>query len=314
MARILITGANGFVGARIAEAARSAGHDVLSIAGPHSPAETLRVDVSEKTSVAALRTYGDMDAVVHAAGIAHRTRGVSAQELHKVNALGPQYTAELAAVCGTKRFVLISSVLVYGRSGRVPGKFVSESDACSPDHPYAESKLDGERLAAQACAAAGIAFTALRPAPIIGERGKGNFDRLMRAIASGRFIRIGRGSNRRTLVYVGDVADAAVKCAVESLHGTFNLGAPPITMHEIVDEISIAFGRRPPKTYVSTEVGQAAANVLQALPLTRERGSTLSNWLAEDIYSTDAATAAGIGAKTPIREAIQLAVDEFRDQ
>ena len=124
----------------------------------------------------------------------------------------------------------------------------------SPTHPdtfYAQTKLAAERIVLNSRGADGQPLgTVLRLGAVYGSRIKGNYERLTYALASHRFIPIGNGSNRRTLVYDKDVGRAAALAVSHPAaagrvfnvtDGTFH------TLNEIIESICSALGRKPPR-------------------------------------------------------------------
>jgi len=92
--------------------------------------------------------------------------------------------------------------------------------------------------------------TVLRLGAVYGSRIKGNYERLTRALARHRFIPIGNGFNRRTLVYNRDVARAAVLAVSHPAAAgrVFNVTDGGFrTLNEIIESICSALGRKPPR-------------------------------------------------------------------
>jgi UDP-glucose 4-epimerase len=88
---------------------------------------------------------------------------------------------------------------------------LDENSPVQPDTFYAQTKLAAEKIVLNARGAGGQPLgTVLRLGAVYGSRIKGNYERLTHALARHRFIPIGNGSNRRTLIYDQDVASAAV--------------------------------------------------------------------------------------------------------
>jgi UDP-glucose 4-epimerase len=92
--------------------------------------------------------------------------------------------------------------------------------------------------------------TVLRLGAVYGSRIKGNYERLTQALARGRFIPIGNGLNRRTLVYDKDVGRAAVLAVSypAAAGRVFNVTDGKFhTLNEIIESICSALGRKPPR-------------------------------------------------------------------
>jgi UDP-glucose 4-epimerase len=110
--------------------------------------------------------------------------------------------------------------------------------------------------------------TIVRLAAVYGPNMKGNYVRLLRALAAGKYVPIGDGRNRRTLIFETDVARAAVMLARDSrAEGqTFNVtDGRTHRLREIVAAISSALGRPAPRLYLPVKPVQVAADVLDAI-------------------------------------------------
>jgi len=138
MTRIAVIGASGFVGSAVVDAARSAGHDTLSLSGPRlATAGTTHEDVI--TALAA--QLGDVDVVVNCAGNpdASATR---IEDLEAANSVLPGVIGAAARRAAVPRYVHVSSAVVQGR---LP--VLDSSDRVDGFSPYARSKIGGENRA-----------------------------------------------------------------------------------------------------------------------------------------------------------------------
>jgi nucleoside-diphosphate-sugar epimerase len=164
------------------------------------------------------------DAVVHLANIAH-SRASDAQ-LRRVNVEGTLERAREAAAAGVRRFVYLSSSLAADAGDR-----------------YGRSKLAAERGLA---AAAGIEVVVLRPPLVYGPGVKANFLALMRALARGLPLPLASVDNRRSLLYVRNLADAVIRCldAPQAAGRTFNVtDGAAVSVPELCRRLGAALGR-----------------------------------------------------------------------
>jgi nucleoside-diphosphate-sugar epimerase len=143
--KILITGATGKVGSRLAR--RLAQDDrVCALVRDRTRAAYLSEDRVELVEGDLLNTESltaavrGVDVVVHCAAF---FRGATAEQAHAVNDLGTQRLASAARAGGVKRFIFTSTGLVYGSTG---GRLAREDDPCSPTVAYPVSKLAAERF------------------------------------------------------------------------------------------------------------------------------------------------------------------------
>ncbi|HET8940051.1 MAG TPA: NAD(P)-dependent oxidoreductase [Polyangiales bacterium] len=144
--KILITGATGKVGNRLAKRLAQRGDQVRALVRDPARATDLRDanievisgDLLDAASLAA--AVSGSDAVVHCAAF---FRGATAEQAHAVNDLGTRHLANAARAASVKRFVFTSTGLVYGPNG---GRLAREDDACAPSAAYPQSKLAAERF------------------------------------------------------------------------------------------------------------------------------------------------------------------------
>ena len=170
------------------------------------------------------------------------------QKYERINIGGTATVVEAAIKAGVKRIVLFSTIAVYGPSD---GCVRNEMSPTHPDTFYAQTKLAAEQIVVNARGADGQPLgTVLRLGAVYGSRIKGNYERLTHALARHRFIPIGSGLNRRTLVYDKDVGRAAVLAVSHPAaagrvfnvtDGTFH------TLNEIIESICFVLGRKPPR-------------------------------------------------------------------
>jgi UDP-glucose 4-epimerase len=136
---------------------------------------------------------------------------------------------------------------------------LTEESPAHPDTFYAKTKLEAERIVLDAKRKDGHPLgSVLRFGAIYGARVKGNYQRLVQALARGRFIPIGNGNNRRTLIYDRDVARASVLAAEHPAAAgkIYNVSDGHFhTLKEIIVAICDALGRNPPR--LSVPVGPA---------------------------------------------------------
>jgi nucleoside-diphosphate-sugar epimerase len=97
--------------------------------------------------------------------------------------------------------------------GRQSGEDIDEAYPVNPSTPYGRSKLEAESLVREWGSRHGVMTTCLRLPLVYGPSNKGNVLRMIDAIARKRFLIIGKGDNKRSMVYVENVVDAAIAVA-----------------------------------------------------------------------------------------------------
>jgi predicted dehydrogenase/nucleoside-diphosphate-sugar epimerase len=246
---VLLTGATGFIGARVAEvlALRDGWRVRALVHNPGSaarlarlPVEMIQGDLARPEDAA--RLVAGCDAVVHCAvGTAWGNR----REIYRVTVDGTRHLAEAALAAGARRFVHLSTMSVYGDDGRLTGTI----DETMPPRPtrggeYGESKLAAE-IALQKLAARGLAAVIFRPARVFGPFSRIFINRPIPAIAAGQFRWLGSPDVPCDMVYVDNVVEAivrALEAPEEKVKGeVFNISdGDPMTWREFYGEFARA--------------------------------------------------------------------------
>jgi nucleoside-diphosphate-sugar epimerase len=269
---VLITGATGALGPAVVRAFLSAGWDVrtLSRHAPAAPSEIATVPhfAAEVTDQQALeRAMRGVDVVVHMAALLHVTDPSKRleQEYQRVNVRGTAAVMAAARACSVRRVVALSSICVYGAQSGL----LDESSVPAPDTMYAVSKLDAEREALSARAATGEPLAVvLRLAAVYGPGIKGNYRRLVEDLARGRFVAVGKGSNRRTLVFEQDVARAIVLASTHPAAPGQIFNVTDGALHSVTDitaAIAVALGRRPPRLSIPLPLARVGISSVEAV-------------------------------------------------
>jgi nucleoside-diphosphate-sugar epimerase len=190
--RIAVTGASGFIGRTLGTALHADGHDLV-------PLKLRGAD--------GLRALRGADALVHLAAIAHRR--ASGEELQRVNVDLAAQAGRAAAALGIP-MLFVSSVKVHGEESATP---LREASPFAPQDAYGASKARAEELLR---AVPGLRLTVLRPPLVYGPAVQANFLALMTAVARGLPLPLASVTNRRSLVYIGNLADAILSCLARS--------------------------------------------------------------------------------------------------
>jgi nucleoside-diphosphate-sugar epimerase len=212
MGKILVTGATGFTGGHLAKRLVDDGEKVVTFVRPSSRTETLvdlgvecrTVDIKDRHAVC--NGFDDIDRVYHLAA-AYRTEHSDPSEFRLVNVEATRNLLEASCKAKVKRFVHCSTVGVQGEINDPPA---DENYRFSPGDHYQESKLEGERLAADYFSK-GLCGAIVRPVGIYGP-GDRRFLKLFRPISRSYFVMIGSGETLYHLTYISDLVDGFV-CA-----------------------------------------------------------------------------------------------------
>ena len=227
--RIFVTGANGFIGRRVCALLYESGMDVVAACREPgaSPANTKEATIGAIEDVGDWQPWlADVDVIVHLAAVTHSADLVSPAawpRYEAVNATATQKLAEAARISGVSRMLFMSSIKVNDERAPVheqPRKGFRFEDPPQPRDNYGKSKLQAEQFLAQVADVGGLDITVLRPPLVYGPGVKGNLLQLMRWIAKGRPLPLADIDNRRSMVYVGNLADAVLR-AVQSTQAGF---------------------------------------------------------------------------------------------
>ena len=147
------------------------------------------------------------------------------------------------------------------------GGVLNEMSPTYLDTFYAQTKRSAEQIVLVARGADGQPLgTVLRLGAVYGSRIKGNYERLTHALARHRFIPIGSGLNRRTLVYDKDVGHAATLAVSHPAAAgrVFNVTDGEFhTLNEIIESICAALGRKPPRLSLPSKFVRSVAGAIE---------------------------------------------------
>jgi UDP-glucose 4-epimerase len=268
---VLITGATGAIGPRVVHALHQAGCQIrsfsvdvpaLGLFPPH--VEVVIGDVTDEAAVQS--AMQGVDAIIHLAALLHIVNPLPEmrKKYEHINVGGTAAVVKAAISAGVKRVVLFSTIAVYGQAD---GQVLNEQSPTRPDTFYAQTKLSAEQIVLNARGADGQPLgTVLRLGAVYGSRIKGNYERLTRALARHRFIPIGSGLNRRTLIYDRDVAKAALLASQhpKAAGKLYNVSDGHFhTLKEIIVAICDALGRTPPRFSIPVGPARFFAGLLE---------------------------------------------------
>ena len=288
--RAIITGASGFVGRTLLERARG---EPLAL-GPD--------DWNHR--IAAARWEGAT--VYHLAARVHGRRGDEA-DYRRDNVDKTLALAEAAERGGARRLVFLSSIKVNGEeTGERPFR---PDDAPAPEDAYARSKADAERALREIAARGKLSISIVRSPLVIGEGAAGNLRALLRLADTPWPLPFGAIDNRRTFVFVEDLARLLLACGDEPRADgrTFLAGDPvPISTPRLIETIRTALGR----SARMMRIDVAALEAMASLAGAREKIRRLTRSLEADV--SDTLRELAWSPSIPMEEAITKMARAFR--
>ncbi len=203
--KILVTGANGFIGKQLSETLANSGHEVRNTArslAPNSPItrEMITSDLESADSLDHLTT--GCDAIVHLAGRAHVMSDdpATSESLYlSANVDVTRKLAQSAARTGVKRMILMSSVKVNGESTTIDTPFTSQ-DIPYPQDPYGRSKKQAEQALWDVTSMSDLEGVVVRPPLVYGPGVRANFASLIGIVKRGIPLPLGSIHNKRSFV------------------------------------------------------------------------------------------------------------------
>lgn len=288
-----VTGASGFIGRVLCERLIARGVPVRALtrdADAPLAAGCERCVVGDIARPARpwAQSLRGADTVFHLAAIAHAPNA-DPSRLRAVNVDATAAIAKAAFAQGA-RFVFLGSIKAHCETSPTP---VDENSPLAPTEPYGVSKRDAERALAHAAAGGAGQWIALRPPLVHGPGGGANFDRLARLALSGLPLPLASVHNRRSMVHVGNLANALVHAATLATlpdRGYVFSDSPALSIGEWLRLIARAAGRTPrlwplPPVMLRTAAAaigrsQLAVQLLDSLEVDGRAWQALGDWSA----------------------------------
>jgi nucleoside-diphosphate-sugar epimerase len=255
--RVLITGADGFVGKAVCRRLLKSGLTPRAGLRNASLWPALKAATPGLHEFATIGDLGanpdlrsaleDVSAVVHLAARVYVMNDTALNPLHefqRVNVGGTAALARAAAAEGVRRFVFVSTVKVNGES--TAGRPFTEGDLPAPQDPYAVSKWEAEEVLRGISAETGLEVAIIRPPLVYGPGVRANFLRLMRLVERGLPLPLPNTNNRRSLIGVENLADCLVRCVMHpgAANHTFMVSdGQDVSTRELVVRLAPSLGR-----------------------------------------------------------------------
>lgn len=231
MKKITVIGGSGFVGTNLCRKLASKQQDFEIIDLKMSRQFSENCKLGDVRDIQSLRDAITGDVVVNLAAV-HRDDVRNKSEYQRTNVDGAQ---NIAAVCSEKdinKIVFTSTVAVYGFAE--PG--TDESGVINPYNEYGHTKFMAENKLRVWQANGNNSLIIVRPTVIFGEGNRGNVFNLFSQIGSGKFLMVGKGENKKSMAYIGNIVAFLEACIYsKQKFGLYNyVDSPDFTMNELV--------------------------------------------------------------------------------
>lgn len=232
--KITIIGGSGFVGTNLCHQLSLKQQEFEIIDLKMSRQFPEKCKIADVRDVDSLRKAITGDTLVNLAAV-HRDDVRDKSEYQRTNVDGAE---NIALVCSEKKIqkiVFTSTVAVYGFAE--PG--TDESGEINPFNEYGRTKFEAEEKLRAWQSQAENSLIIVRPTVIFGEGNRGNVYNLFNQIASGSFLMVGRGENKKSMAYIGNIVAFLETCISSDLnYGIFNyVDTPDLTMNGLVSQV-----------------------------------------------------------------------------
>lgn len=303
--KITFIGGSGFVGTRLIELLKEDSTNYAKIRNIDLLQSHFHPEVTEigdvRDQACMNEKLQDTDCVVLLAA-QHRDDVHPTSLYYETNVGGMEKTLKAMEKNGVKRIVFYSSVAVYGLNKKNP----NEEHPADPFNHYGKSKWQAEVVLQEWYKThPDWNINIIRPTVIFGERNRGNVYNLLKQIASGKFLMVGNGNNKKSMAYVGNIV-AFTKFLIENKTTGYNvynyIDKPDFNMNELVGHVSKVLNKHIPTTHFPYWLGMLGGYGFDLLAKITGKKLTVSSVRVKKFCATtefDATKVKETGFKAP---------------
>lgn len=309
---ILILGGSGFVGTRLTELLLLDHNITIGdvVASPKYPNLWKYCDVC---------VDDDLRAVMHGQDCVINLAASHRDDVHPIslymrnNVEGAEHVCKIATEMDIHLIVFTSSVAIYGFPEY-------EYDEDAPKHPfneYGRTKLLAEAVYEKwQQSSTKNMLHVIRPTVIFGERNRGNVFNLFKQLASGRFLMVGSGNNKKSMAYVGNIV-AFLKWNIEEnkqLYSVYNyIDKPDFNMKDLINGFEKALGRKLPPFSLPYWVGLMGGYCFDFLAFITRCSYPISSirvkkFCAQTVFNSDRMQKSGFHPPYNIEDALRKTI------
>lgn len=303
--KVTFIGGSGFVGTRLIELLKEDSTNYpkiknIDLLQSHFHPEVTEIgDVRDQACMD--EKLQDTDCVILLAA-QHRDDVHPTSLYYETNVGGMEKTLKAMEKNGVKQIVFYSSVAVYGLNKKNP----NEEHPADPFNHYGKSKWQAEVVLQEWYKThPDWNINIIRPTVIFGERNRGNVYNLLKQIASGKFLMVGNGNNKKSMAYVGNIV-AFTKFLMENKTTGYNvynyIDKPDFNMNELVGHVSKVLNKHIPTTHFPYWLGMLGGYGFDLLAKITGKKLTVSSVRVKKFCATtefDATKVKETGFKAP---------------
>ena len=286
--KILLTGANGFIGEYLYEALKINGHEIQTVTRDSEPKfgnKNIACDLEQVSNLDHI--IGENEVVIHLAGRAHVMSDMGADKAEAYKSANTDVTRKLAESAhrmGVRRFVFLSSVKVNGEKTNHNRPFTLD-DTPNPQDDYGISKLRAEDALRSVCAGTSMEYVIIRTPLVYGKGVRANFASLSRIVQSGIPLPFAAIKNKRSFISLYNLVDALILSMTnsEASNSTFFVSdGEDLSTPDLVKAIAHSQGSRRMLLWVPVIILRTFAEIFRKADLY----SRLCDSLTVDISQT----------------------------
>ena len=232
--KITVIGGSGFVGTNLCKQFSLNQQDFEIIDIKKSSQFPEKYKFGDVRDIESLRKTMTGDIIVNLAAV-HRDDVRDTSQYHHTNVGGAENIVNVCSEKKINKIIFTSSVAVYGFAR--PN--TNESGMINPFNEYGRTKFEAEEIFRLWNTKGNNSLIIIRPTVIFGEGNRGNVYNLFKQISSGKFLMLGKGNNKKSIAYIGNVVSFLESCILtDQKYGIFNyIDTPNLTMNELVLQV-----------------------------------------------------------------------------
>ena len=209
--KLLITGANGFIGSNICNFFDKKFQVIcLSRIPPKSSNLWYEFKNTDFNNIEYIFKKHKPDYIIHAAAIAHKNKqSLNQKSIEKVIDINVKYTKSLAKLCkiyNAKRFIYLSSISIYRINNGE--NFLNENSEINPKNIYAKTKYESEKIILKNLINSNTNFTIFRLPIVYGIRCPGNLQKLIKLVQYNLLLPFGTFTKKRSMLSINNLISA----------------------------------------------------------------------------------------------------------